>query len=436
VNVLLIVADDMRADLLPFMPFTNGVLRRAGTQFTGMRCSVPLCTPARGAIASGVYAKEASNGLYQNSGTDIANVTTHSLPVWLQTAGVTTGMFGKYTYPGVTSPPGGAAAWDTWRVSPTNTQEPYTYTVWNEAGVDVTPSAPKPHQTNYFYEQVGTFIETATQPWFCQYSPTSPHVNAASLNNPLPESMTRYGWLRWPFDLLTDASTKPSWIQAAANYTAAAQSEFRAAIRAQARECRDLDGVIEQLYADLVAAGRINDTIIMFASDSGVFYGEQRLGGVAYGAIPTIKDHPYDCVMKAPCIIAGTEFTAGAVVDEPCILQDLTATIVAILGATATVTLDGVDLRDPITRTGILYEREGSGLNVPDAQGIVTSTRKLVRYVDATGTPPINLTATPTDEFEMYDLDTDPTELVNVANVGGRLTERNALEAQLDALLA
>jgi arylsulfatase A-like enzyme len=41
----------------------------------------------------------------------------------------------------------------------------------------------------------------------------------------------------------------------------------------------------------------------------------------------------------------------------------------------------------------------------------------------------------PTVTYEAYDLDTDPGELVNWAADSGRLTERNALEAALDALL-
>jgi hypothetical protein len=55
----------------------------------------------------------------------------------------------------------------------------------------------------------------------------------------------------------------------------------------------------------------------------------------------------------------------------------------------------------------------------------VKVTRKLTRWA-----------AADPNKYEMYDLDTDPDEHTNVAYVGGRLAERNALEAELDALLA
>jgi arylsulfatase A-like enzyme len=429
-NVLLVVADDMRADLLPFMPFANSVLRRAGTQLTSMRVSVPLCTPARGAIATGLYAFRPENGLHGNVG-DIADPTTHALPVWLRRAGVTTGMFGKYTTPGVTSPPGGA--WNTWRVAPTAAQEPYTYVIRDENGAVVTPSAPTPHQTDYFAEQISTFITTAPSPWFCQYSASSPHVNNAFQNNPKPESMGRYGWLQWPFDLLEDVTAKPSWIQALDQFSALELSVFRQGIRQQCREVRDLDGVLRRLYDDLVLAGTLAETLIILTSDSGVLYGEQRQGGEIF---PSMKDVPYDCVAKAPCILVGSGFPVGRVFDHACVLQDLTATIVAALDAQddVSVALDGLDLANLdvddtqiLGRPGTLYERLSSPAG-PDAQGIVNpaSTRKLIRYPGATGD----------DRYEMYDLDTDPGEKVNVANEASRLIERSDLEERLDAILA
>jgi len=418
-NVLLVLADDMRADLLPFMPFTNTVLRAEGTQLTNMRCNVPRCDPSRAGLLTGQYAQGSANRAYANESRGIPDAAHDSLPVWL--AGhATTGMVGKYLQGlGATKQPG----WDTWRVLSEGEQEAFGYTV-TDGTTSVTPDE---HQLPYLAQQASAFVRTATEPWFCYFAPTNPHITTREfVNNPLPGSITRFGWLRWPFVLLEDVSTKPSWIASRPQVPPAALSSLRHGIRQQAREVHDLDGVVASLYADLEDAGRLDDTVIIFASDGGVLYAEQRLGNTALPGTAT-KNHPYDACAKVPCVIRGTGFEPGAVRTHPAVLQDLTATILALLGATATVPQDGVDLRTPASELAdraTLYERKGDE-EFPDGVGIVAGTRKLLRWADQEGD----------DRYEAYDLDTDPDELISWANDPARRAERDRYEAQLDALL-
>lgn len=414
-NVLLILADDLRADLLPYMPYVNGTLRRLGATYTGMRCSVPICSPARAALSSGRWAHRAENGVYVNDVTDITAPATDALGPWLQSAGVYTGMFGKYTIPGQTASPGG---FDEWTCLPSGTQSAYGYVARDIAGNNVTPS-PKPHQLDYLTGLVSTFVTTATGPWFCWFSPTNPHIDSTTLaNNPLPPSLTRYGWLRWPFTLLTDTTNKPSWIQALAQFTGPEQGVMRQNIRQQIREARDLDASIESLCGDINFA----ETLLIFTSDSGVHFGEHRLGGLYCAG----KSTPYEVAMRAPCVIVGPGVTAGATIDAACCLQDVTATVVEAFGATPTVTIDGDDLLGVLDPDrAILYEHTTAEPTLPAGSGVVTGTDKLIRW-DATGD----------DEYEMYDLATDPDEHTNLANLGGAyLTTRNTLEALIDGLL-
>jgi arylsulfatase A-like enzyme len=109
------------------------------------------------------------------------------------------------------------------------------------------------------------------------------------------------------------------------------------------------------------------------------------------------------------------------------VLQDLTATILSLAGATATVPQDGIDLRSPASQRAdraTLYERKGDE-EFPDGVGIVTATRKLLRWDDRHGD----------DRYEAYDLDRDPDELVSWANDPARRAERDRYEAKLDALV-
>lgn len=417
-NALLIVADDMRADLLPYMPFVNGSLRPQGAQLTNMRCNVPACNPSRAGLLTGQYARGAANGVYQNVYTELANATEDSLPVWLSDQNVTTGMFGKYLLGlGDRVQPG----WDTWRVLSVDEQEAFGYTITD----GTTASKPTDHQLRHLADEVSSFVATAPEPWFAYFAPTNPHVNTRELsNNPLPSSVTLFGWLRWPFTLLADTTGKPSWIASRDQFTDHELSAMRHLIRQQVREVSDLDAVIAQLCNELARAGRMDDTVIILVSDSGVFYGEQRLGDTR----TSTKEHPYDAVCKTPCVLRGPGIPVGAVATTPAVLQDVTATLLAVFGATATVPQDGVDLRQLITapdpaRT-TLYERKGDA-TFPDGVGVVTSTRKLLHWPGQGGD----------DEYEAYDLDADPDELVNWANDAGRSVERRALAAQLEALL-
>jgi arylsulfatase A-like enzyme len=167
--------------------------------------------------------------------------------------------------------------------------------------------------------------------------------------------------------------------------------------------------------------------------------GEHRLVGASgeegAGAIAGTKNILYDAAMRVPLFAVGANFPAKQIVTQPTTHQDITATMIDLGAATALLgNQAGVSLKtiaaSPASYNSrqLLHYRDTSGdANAfPTADAITTMTRKLIRHQGKTGT----------DQFEMYDLDTDPGELVNVANVGGRLTERNALETSLNTLLA
>jgi hypothetical protein len=128
------------------------------------------------------------------------------------------------------------------------------------------------------------------------------------------------------------------------------------------------------------------------------------------------------------------------------IAADMTATVLAVGGATAGLPADGIDLRDMVANPSSYTARQllhykgvsnnfldGSFFS-PRGNGISTLTRKLYRY-DLSSFP-AGTTPLATDEYEAYDLDVDPNEWNNWANDPTRRTERDTLEAALNALLA
>jgi choline-sulfatase len=200
--------------------------------------------------------------------------------------------------------------------------------------------------------------------------------------------------------------------------------------RAQARELSALDRMLTELLAGLDALGQLADTVVLFTSDNGLNYGEDRMP-----AVGIVKNDFSEASLRVPMVCLGPGFTPG---DSPAQVSadvDVNATIVAITGCEAQVGLPaqrGLDLRSlqgtPAARP-LLHERTGGGvLDFIDHSGVAVSTesRKLMRWYDAD----------PADEYELYDLVADPLELVNLAADPAYAGDLASLQAVLDGLLA
>ena len=189
-----------------------------------------------------------------------------------------------------------------------------------------------------------------------------------------------------------------------------------------------MDRAIGSILAGIEPAAQAN-TVVIYCSDNGLFYGEHRIP-----ANGIFKNDAYEPGLRVPLVVRGPGFPPGVSPEPVSMAADVTATLVAVSGATAGLTPDGVDLRDIVANPasyagrGLLHEHtaQTNWGAAPAAQGITTATRKLYRYPSEAGT----------DRYQAYDLDTDPHELANWANDPGRLAERDALESALDALLA
>jgi N-acetylglucosamine-6-sulfatase len=117
-NILFILTDDMRADVLRFMPKTRRLLAERGVKFTNAFVTRSFCCPSRATIFRGQYAHNhrvwvntapmGSFHRFRELGREQSTIAT-----WLDNAGYDTVLTGKYlnkhdntTY----IPPG----WDRW----------------------------------------------------------------------------------------------------------------------------------------------------------------------------------------------------------------------------------------------------------------------------------------------------------------------------------
>jgi N-acetylglucosamine-6-sulfatase len=419
-NVIVIMADDMRSDEARYMPNLHRLIAAKGTAFTGARHNIALCSPARAGFLTGQYSKR-HRIRSQRDNFESHNDVLKTVAVWMQTSGYHTGIIGKYftTLEGATSPPG----WDVRRQLADKSQAQYGFSVWDGKA----KRTPELDQTRYLQREVISFLESAPEPFFLWFTPTADH---SPFEAP-PTHEHDLARLEWPDRREEDVSDKPAWIQQLSPFPDRVLASMRRSQRLRLRELRGLDDTIAEIVKALESKRRLDDTVIVFTSDNGTFWGEHRIP-------PGSKNMPYDPAVLVPCIVRGPGFPRTKIRQPVQMSIDLTATCVDLADAIPDLALDGVSLREVVAAPAayderhLLYDRDNRdgftfpppGELPPPAEGIFTRSRKLVRYQ---ASPVV---------YELYDLDTDPDELANVADHPEYANDRSALDTALDRLLA
>jgi arylsulfatase A-like enzyme len=419
-NVIVIVADDMRWDEAPYLPSLQRLLVAKGTTFTAARHNISECSPARAGFLTGQYSKR-HKIRSQDDAFGTYNDTHNTVAVWMQAAGYYTGVIGKYftAVEGRTSPPG----WNVRRQLADNNQQEYGYRVWDGKKL----RASNLDKTRYLEREVVAFLRSATEPFFLWFTPTAGH---GPFKEP-PSHKHDYAKVSWPDLRDTDVSGKPPWIQSLPPLADRVLASIRRTERVRLRVLLGLDDTVAAIVETLRSSGQLPNTVIIFTSDNGILWGEHRVP-------PGSKNLPYDPAVLVPCIVRGPSFPHMTIRQPAHMSIDLTATCVDLAGATPGRSLDGVSLAKVVANPSgyddrqLLYDRDNrdgftftpaGALPVPPADGIFTQNRKLTRYKDAPAA------------YELYDLDTDPNELRNVADDPRYASDRSELEAALDRLL-
>ena len=175
--------------------------------------------------------------------------------------------------------------------------------------------------------------------------------------------------------------------------------------------CTWLDHNVGQILGALEAAGLQNDTTVIYSSDHGDNVGARGLWG---------KSNMYEESAAVPLIMAGPGVPQG-VCDTPVDLLDVSATIADHFGAEVTGT--GTPLPDllhnPDPERAILSQYHAAGA-VSGAFMLRKGRYKLIHYVGF--------------EDEVFELQSDPEEMVNLAGNPQYFAIRTALRAEMETM--
>ena len=175
-----------------------------------------------------------------------------------------------------------------------------------------------------------------------------------------------------------------------------------------------LDMQIGRVLDVLDASPEGKNTLIVFASDSGVARGSHGLVG---------KQNRYEHSVRVPLIIAGPGIPAGRTTDALCYLFDVLPTLGKLSAVPAPPTSEGIDLAatlaDPTqpARPELIFAYRNL------QRAIVQERWKLIRY-------PL------VDQTQLFDLQADPLERSNLAQTPQQAARVASLSAALEKEMA
>lgn len=439
-NVLLVVVDDLRFDDFgaaghPFVNTPNiDRLAREGARFTDFFATTPLCSPSRASILTGLYTRH--HGILDNTDRSSRSHELPSFPRRLQQAGYETAFVGKWHMGNDPSPRPGFDYWAAMR-GQGEANDP-----WLEEGTrrGATPG----YVTDVLTERALGFVRRRrTRPFFLMLAHKALHPNIVQNADGSTANIGEGGFVPAPRHVSLYAADllprRPSYAMPPRGKPALerrigalpplgpATVTPDATIRDRLRMLAAVDESLGRLLADLAERGLLDDTAVLLTGDNGYFYGEHGLSEERRLA--------YEESIRVPLVVRYPRVVrAGATPDALALTIDIAPTILELAGLAPGPALDGRSLgplprgERPDWRTSFVVEYWTDTV-FPRVyrmgyDAVRTRRHKYVRYRELPGMD------------ELYDLETDPFELENLAAAPGRDGLRDELRSELARLLA
>lgn len=308
-NVVVILTDDQATRTISpeTMPNLENKILDGGTYFRDYVVTTPLCCPSRATSITGQYGH--NNGVLRNDYADLKQ-KQNVLPAWLQHAGYRTAHIGKYLHhyrdpDGIERKP--APGWDLWFTQ----QEPRRYYDWRASdngrirhyGLENEDHVTS--VTNDYAERYAGRLAKQKRPFYLQVDYFAPHTSSGRDEScrgaavPEPQDEGRFADVEVPkppsYDE-ADVSDKPQSVQERPRIDAEAEAKIERRYRCTLEAVYGIDRGIGKIYNQVKRAGELNQTVFVFSSDNGLFYGEHR--------IVKGKPLPYEENVKMPLAIS------------------------------------------------------------------------------------------------------------------------------------
>jgi arylsulfatase A-like enzyme len=214
-----------------------------------------------------------------------------------------------------------------------------------------------------------------------------------------------------------DVATKPAWVKfMKVTWTAADTARDDAERVAQLESLQAVDEAFGRLEDELERAGLLDNTVVVFTSDHGYYWGEHWWN---------TKFSEYEESLRVPLFVGyPVRAPEPAVRDEMVANVDLAPTLAALAGVAVPPGRDGADVSHLLDGPGLsrddLLIRNFDGFIVPPWVGVRDQRFKYVTLAAPGGVLE-----------ELYDLQSDPMELVNLASSPAHAGELDRLRQRL-----
>ena len=438
-NIVFILVDDLRWDELgcaghPFArtPHIDRIAAE-GALFRNAFAVTPLCSPSRASILTGRYPH--AHGITDNTARDAQSHRLVTFPLLLQRAGYRTGYVGKWHMGNDDSRRPGFDHWACLKGQGTSFDP--------SLNVDGTTIETSGYVTDILGDRALSFLERDDSRPFLLYlahkglHPETMQNADGSLSDPnagrfIPAGRHERLYADAPVPRRPNVGDtlegKPALRRPIAGLPplGPATGTSDDAVRDRQRMLASIDEGVGKLLAALERSGRLDDTVFVFASDHGYFYGEHGLS--------VERRLAYEEAIRIPLLIRYPPLVHARTTIDPIVLSlDVAPTFLELGGAPVPPEIHGRSIV-PMLRGGVGWLRESfliehsSDKVFPRVEkmgyeAVRTGRWKYIRYRDLEGMD------------ELYDLAADPFEMKNLIRDEGRRETLAGLQSELGRLI-
>ena len=438
-NIVFILVEDLRWDELgcaghPYIKTPNiDRIAREGAMFRNAFMTTPLCSPSRASFLTGQYAH--ANGITDNVDRSAASHKLVTFPLLLHQSGYETAFVGKWHMGNDDTPRPGFDRWVSFKG-----QGAYYDPDINEDGKSVKPAG---YITDLLNGYAVEFIKRRRDKPFLVYlahkaiHPEVTQNNDGSVNladsekfMPAERHKNLYAGKTVP--------RRPNAMRAPVGKPAlerrigelpplgAATGTRDEAILGRQRSLSAIEEGVGEILSALKETGQLDNTLIVFTSDNGYFYGEHGLS--------VERRLAYEESIRMPLLVRYPRLIkAGTAPDEIALNIDLAPTLLSVAGASVPGDMQGRSLAPLLKgekvkwRDSFLIEyysdRVFPRMERMGYKAARNGRWKYIHYLELEGMD------------ELYDLKTDPYEMKNLINHPGAKKALREMKQEMERLL-